>query len=284
MRLNLDACSSAQRSDIELGVPGARRGGGAIIARMRACPRCGAENVDEAKFCHQCATPLDSRAEERRERRVVSVLFADLVGYTTRAERSDVEDVESFLRGYYDLLRGELERYGGRVEKFIGDAVVAVFGAPSAHEDDAERAVRAGLAIQEAVDGLRERDGAELHVRVGITSGEVLLASSSDGDVKVVGDVVNTAARLQAAAPSDQVLVESPPTGRPTAPSCTTRTKPWPRRARPTPSQRGGPSNRGRSCRISIDRMTCPWSAGRARSGNCRRCSTAPWVSRQPSS
>jgi len=175
---------------------------------MPACPRCGAENVDEARFCHQCATPLDSRTDKRRERRVVSVLFADLVGYTTRAERSDVEDVEAFLSGYYDLLCGELERYGGRVEKFIGDAVVAVFGAPSAHEDDAERAVRAGLAIQEAVRGLRERDGAELHVRVGITSGEVLLASSSDGDVKAVGDVVNTAARLQAAAPSDHVLVD----------------------------------------------------------------------------
>jgi len=178
---------------------------------MRACPQCGEENVDEAKFCHQCAAPIDSRVgAEERERRVVSVLFADLVGFTPRAERSDVEDVESFLRGYYELLRGELERYGGRVEKFIGDAVVAVFGAPVAHEDDAERAVRAGLAIQDAVAGLRHRDGTEVHVRVGITSGEVLLSLSGvDGGVKAVGDVVNTAARLQAAAARDEVLVDA---------------------------------------------------------------------------
>jgi class 3 adenylate cyclase len=178
---------------------------------MPVCPRCGAENVDEARFCHQCATALDTRlATEQRERRIVSVLFADLVSFTSRAEQSDIEDVESFLRGYYDLLRGELERYGGRVEKFIGDAVVAVFGAPAAHEDDAERAVRAGLAIQEAVAELRERDGAEVHVRVGVTSGEVLLSlSGPDGGVKAVGDVVNTAARLQAAASRDEVLVDA---------------------------------------------------------------------------
>src|SRR5437588_7505696 len=144
-------------------------------------------------------------AASRRERKVVTVLFADLVGFTARAETLDPEDVEAILRPYHERLRADLERYGGTVEKFIGDAVMAVFGAPVAHEDDPERAVRAALAIR---DGIVE-DG-KLEVRVGVNTGEALVnvdAHPEAGEGMVSGDVVNTAARLQSAAPTNGILV-----------------------------------------------------------------------------
>ncbi|MGH3110742.1 MAG: ATP-binding protein [Gaiellaceae bacterium] len=141
----------------------------------------------------------------RRERKVVTVLFCDLVGFTSQAESMDPEDVEAILRPYHARVRSELERYGGTVEKFIGDAVMALFGAPVAHEDDPERALRAALAIRDfAVE-----DGLEL--RVGITTGEVLVsldASPAEGEGMASGDVVNTAARLQSAAPVNGILVD----------------------------------------------------------------------------
>ena len=141
----------------------------------------------------------------RRERKVVSVLFCDLVGFTSQAESLDPEDVEAILRPYHARVRSELEHYGGTVEKFIGDAVMALFGAPIAHEDDPERAVRAALAIREfAVE-----DGLEL--RIGITTGEVLVsldASPAEGEGMASGDVVNTAARLQGAAAVNGVLAD----------------------------------------------------------------------------
>jgi class 3 adenylate cyclase/tetratricopeptide (TPR) repeat protein len=143
--------------------------------------------------------------EPRRERKVVSVLFCDLVGFTSKAESLDPEDVEAILRPYHTRVRSELERHGGTVEKFIGDAVMALFGAPVAHEDDPERAVRAALAIRDfAVE-----DGLEL--RVGITTGEALVsldASPSEGEGMASGDVVNTAARMQTAAPVNGILVD----------------------------------------------------------------------------
>ena len=112
---------------------------------MKTCPRCGYENAESARFCSGCGAPLDApQVEAREERKVVTVLFADLVGFTARAEQLDPEDVRATLSPYYGRLRSELERHGGTVEKFIGDAVMAVFGAPAAHEDDPERAVRAG--------------------------------------------------------------------------------------------------------------------------------------------
>ncbi|HXG77618.1 MAG TPA: AAA family ATPase [Gaiellaceae bacterium] len=141
----------------------------------------------------------------RRERKVVSVLFCDLVGFTQQAEALDPEDVEALLRPYHERVRAELERHGGTVEKFIGDAVMALFGAPLAHEDDPERAVRAAIAIR---DFARE-EGLEL--RVGITTGEALVsldARPEAGEGMASGDVVNTAARLQAAAPVNGVLVD----------------------------------------------------------------------------
>src|ERR687898_528435 len=145
-------------------------------------------------------------SRSRRERKVVSVLFADLVGFTARSDSLDPEDVEAILRPFYDRLRTELEVRGGTVEKFIGDAVMAVFGAPIAHEDDPERAVRAALAIR---DWVREEE--ELEVRIAVNTGEVLVAlEPSPGAERglVAGDVVNTASRLQNAAPVNGILVE----------------------------------------------------------------------------
>ncbi len=158
-----------------------------------------------------CGTALDPTVAQRWERRVVSIVFADLVGFTSRSERLDVEDVQAFLGRYHELLRHELESHGGLVEKFIGDAVMGLFGAPVAHEDDPERAVRAALAIQDAAGRMRDRDHVDLHVRVGVTSGEALIALGVDplsGEGMATGDVVNTAARLQSAAPVDGVLVD----------------------------------------------------------------------------
>jgi class 3 adenylate cyclase len=132
---------------------------------MKACSACGEENPERASFCLSCGSALADVAGAREERKVVTVLFCDLVGFTSRAERLDPEDVRAVLRPYHSRLRAELERFGGTVEKFIGDAVMALFGAPAAHEDDPERAVRAALAIREALAG-----EADLHVRIGITT------------------------------------------------------------------------------------------------------------------
>jgi class 3 adenylate cyclase/tetratricopeptide (TPR) repeat protein len=173
---------------------------------VKSCPSCGRENADDARFCSQCATPLEADARTREERKVVTCLFCDLVGFTARAETMDPEDVRRVLQPYHARVRGELERYGGTVEKFIGDAVMAVFGAPVAHEDDPERAVRAALAIRD----LFAEEG-DLEVRIGITTGEALVAIDARpeaGEGMASGDVVNTAARLQAAAPTNGLLVD----------------------------------------------------------------------------
>ena len=139
----------------------------------------------------------------------MSVLFCDLVGFTTASEAADPEDVRARIRPYHARLRLEIERYGGTVEKFIGDAVMAVFGAPIAHEDDAERAIRAGLRILEAIAELNEADPAlSLQVRIGIGTGEAVVALGArpeEGEGIVTGDVVNTASRLQGAAPVNGV-------------------------------------------------------------------------------
>ena len=141
----------------------------------------------------------------------MSVLFCDLVGFTAASERADPEDVRARIRPYHARLREEIEGYGGTVEKFVGDAVMAAFGAPVAHEDDAERAVRAGLAILEAIAELNDADpDLELQVRVGINTGEAVVAIGArpeQGEGIVTGDVVNTAARIQGAAPVGGVAV-----------------------------------------------------------------------------
>lgn len=175
---------------------------------MVTCQRCGSENPERAKFCLECGAALAEAAPTpgREERKILTVLFADLVGFTSESERMDPEEVRAVLQPYHASLRADLERYGGTVEKFIGDAVMALFGAPTSHEDDPERAVRAAIAIREtlAADG-------RLHVRIGITTGEALVALEARpgaGEGMAAGDVVNTASRLQSVAPVDGILVD----------------------------------------------------------------------------
>jgi class 3 adenylate cyclase len=168
------------------------------------CQRCEQENPDGARFCNACGAALAERDRIGEERRLVSVLFVDLVGFTSQAEKLDPEDVRAILTPYYERVRAELERFGGSVEKFIGDAVMGVFGAPTAYGDDAERAVRAAFAVRDWA----EQDG--LQVRVAVNTGEAIVeleARPGHGEAMVAGDVVNTAARLQSAAPVGAVLV-----------------------------------------------------------------------------
>src|SRR5256714_7312942 len=159
-----------------------------------------------------CGASLTAEPRQAgEERKIVSVLFTDLVGFTGRAEGLDPEDVRAMLSPYYAQLREQIEQRGGTVEKFIGDAVMAVFGAPVAHEDDAERAVRTAFAIREAIRELNERDpGLELQIRTAVNTGEALVALDArptEGEGIASGDVVNTAARLQSAAPVNGILV-----------------------------------------------------------------------------
>jgi class 3 adenylate cyclase/tetratricopeptide (TPR) repeat protein len=176
---------------------------------MQRCRRCGAENPDRARFCLACGVPL-AEAPGAAERKVVSVLFVDLVGFTARSDHADPEDVQATLRPYHALLKREIERFGGTLEKFIGDAVMAVFGAPVAHEDDAERAVRTALRIVEAIPEVNEEHGLSLEVRAAVNTGEAVVAIGArpeKGETFVTGDVVNTAARLQQIAPVSGVVV-----------------------------------------------------------------------------
>ena len=170
------------------------------------------DNPDGFRFCGACANPLVSElAPPTEERKVVTVLFCDLVGFTARSDRADPEDVRATLRPYHARVRKEIERFGGTVEKFIGDAVMAVFGAPAAHEDDAERAVRSALRITGAIAELNQgTPGLELAVRIGINTGEAVVALGArpeQGEGIVTGDVVNTAARLQTVAPVGGIVV-----------------------------------------------------------------------------
>jgi class 3 adenylate cyclase/tetratricopeptide (TPR) repeat protein len=179
---------------------------------VATCPSCSKENPEGFRFCGFCSAALETGRETAgEERKVVTILFCDLVGFTAASESTDPEDVRARIRPYHELLRAEIERFGGTVEKFIGDAVMAVFGAPIAHEDDSERAVRSGLRILEAIEDLNEADPAfELRVRIGINTGEGLVALDARpelGEGMVTGDVVNTASRLQGVAPVNGVGV-----------------------------------------------------------------------------
>ena len=176
---------------------------------MVTCLQCGQENPALAKFCSECGAPLAAQSGLAEERKVVTVLFADLVGFTARSERLDPEDVRAILTPYFARVRNEIESFGGTVEKFIGDAVMAVFGAPVAYGDDPERAVRAALAIRDAVEELNEADpDLDLQMRIAVNTGEALVSlSAAHGEGMVTGDVVNTASRLQEAAPVNGILV-----------------------------------------------------------------------------
>ena len=179
---------------------------------MVTCPSCGKENPDGFQFCGYCTAPLTEAQTSavQEERKLVSVLFVDLVGFTSRSDRADPEDVRATLRPYHERVKADIERFGGTVEKFIGDAVMAVFGAPVTHEDDAERAVRSALRILESIDELRG-SGLDISVRAAVTTGEAVVALGARperGEGLATGDVVNTAARLQGAAPIGGVAVD----------------------------------------------------------------------------
>ncbi len=177
-----------------------------------ACPSCGAANEPDDRFCGDCGTPLATDgaapAQPQAERRLVSVLFGDLVGFTPLSENRDPEEVRELLSRYFETARRVADRYGGTIEKFIGDAVMAVWGTPVAREDDAERAVRAGLELVEVVAALGGEVGAEaLAMRVGIVTGEAAVTVGAEGQGMVAGDLVNTASRVQSAAQPGTVLV-----------------------------------------------------------------------------
>jgi len=174
------------------------------------CPNCRQENPDIARFCLHCGSAL-AQQTHREERRVVSVLFVDIVGFTSRSEDLDPEDVRAFLTPYYEHVRTEIEKHGGRIEKFVGDAILGIFGAHVTHGDDAERAVRTALAIRDTLGAMSDADGMlDLQARLAVNTGEVIVdldARPEAGETMVVGDVVNTAARLQSAAPPNGILV-----------------------------------------------------------------------------
>lgn len=177
---------------------------------MEGCATCGAASTAGAHFCSSCGAVL-SAPDVREERKLVSILFVDLVEFTAHSDHADPEDVRDLLRRYHAFAREQIEGFGGVVEKFIGDAVMAVFGAPYAHSDDAERAVRAGLRVVAGVPGLISSDGAStLTARGAVNTGEAVVTISADGrsgEALAMGDVVNTASRLQTAAPPGGVLV-----------------------------------------------------------------------------
>src|SRR5215211_4484740 len=175
------------------------------------CPTCGEQNSDTARFCQNCGSPLVGTAPAPEERKVVSILFVDLVDFTSRSDQADPEDVRAMLAPYHTRVKSEIESFGGIVEKFIGDAVMAVFGAPVAHGDDAERAVRAGLRVLEAIEELnREQPELDLTVRAAVDTGEAIVDARSKPDIRLGlahGDVVNTASRMQTGALPGTLIV-----------------------------------------------------------------------------
>ena len=208
--LSCPACGSANE-------PGRKFCGECGTALSSACPSCGTPNAPGVKFCGECGTALTASTSPApptpatapaAERRLVSVLFADLVGFTTLSETRDAEEARDLLSRYFDTCRRLIEIYGGTVEKFIGDAVMAVWGTPTATEDDAERAVRAALDLVAAVSALGDEVGApELAARAGVLTGEAAVTIGAEGQGMVAGDLVNTAARIQSAALPGSVLV-----------------------------------------------------------------------------
>jgi predicted ATPase/class 3 adenylate cyclase len=202
--------------------PGQRFCGECGTPLVSACPSCGRSNPPGQKFCGECGSKLlpegagDVAAPSgtspgpgpSTERRLVSVLFADLVGFTTYAESRDPEEIRELLSRYFDESRQLVGRYGGVVEKFIGDAVMAVWGTPIAHEDDAERAVRAALELTAMVADLGQETGApDLRARAGVLTGEAAVAIGAEGQGMVAGDLVNTASRVQSTAMPGAVFV-----------------------------------------------------------------------------
>src|SRR5919109_2928005 len=171
------------------------------IALMKRCARCGTENPEGFRFCGNCGAELAEAPAPRELRKTVTVLFCDVTGSTAMGERLDPESTRRVMARYFDAMREAIERHGGTVEKFIGDAVMAVFGIPVVHEDDALRAAR---AADELRSRLADQLGTELHVRIGINTGEVV---TNEGGTLATGDAVNVAARLEQAARPGEILI-----------------------------------------------------------------------------
>ena len=178
---------------------------------MTACPNCGSENAEGANFCSVCGERLGAAEASAEVRKIVTIVFCDVTGSTELGEQLDPESMRKVMALFFDAMRTALERHGGSVEKFIGDAVMAVFGIPQLHEDDALRAVRAAVDMRAALEDLNhelERDHAvRLACRIGVNTGEVLVGAESSDFGRITGDAVNTAARLEAAAEPDQILI-----------------------------------------------------------------------------
>jgi len=181
---------------------------------VQVCPKCGEQNPDRFRVCGMCGTALAPEAGKEEVRKTVTVVFCDLKGSTSLGEKLDTETLREVLNIYFTEMKAALERHGGTVEKFIGDAVMAVFGLPRAHEDDALRAVRAAADMQRTLAALNERLesawGVRLENRIGVNTGEVVAGDVTTGQRLVTGDAVNTAARLEQAAPAMQILVGQP--------------------------------------------------------------------------
>jgi class 3 adenylate cyclase/tetratricopeptide (TPR) repeat protein len=178
---------------------------------MLACPNCGRESPDDFAFCPACASPLTAGPLEHEVRKTVTVVFCDVTGSTALGERLDPESLRHVQSRYFEAMRRAIERHGGTVEKYIGDAVMAVFGIPQLHEDDALRAVRAAVEMREGLVALNEelgRDrGVTLEVRIGVNTGEVVAGDPTAGQALVTGDAVNVAARLEQHAAPGGILV-----------------------------------------------------------------------------
>ena len=182
---------------------------------MPVCPHCGENNPDRARFCLACGTALpDAGVPPAQIRKNVTVVFTDLIGSTAIGDQLDPETLRRVMGRYFEAMRSVVERHGGTVEKFIGDAVMAVFGVPELHEDDALRAVRAAAEMRESLDrlneGLEREVGIRIRARTGVNTGEVVTGDPSAGQSLVVGDAVNVAARLEQAAAPDEILIGAP--------------------------------------------------------------------------
>src|SRR5438270_488229 len=171
---------------------------------MPTCERCGTQSPDGFRFCGGCGAPLATATAPRETRKVVTVLFSDATGWTALGERLDPEALRAIMSRYFKEIRATIERHGGTVEKFIGDAVMAVFGIPRLHEDDALRAVRAAAEIRERLPAVGEAVGMALRFRTGVNTGMVF---TGEGESLAVGDAVNVAARLEQAAEPGEILL-----------------------------------------------------------------------------
>jgi predicted ATPase/class 3 adenylate cyclase len=180
---------------------------------VNPCPRCGEQNAENARFCSNCGNPLGDRDQVREARKTVTVMFMDAVGSTGMGEHADPESMRRVMTRYFSEIQSIVERHGGTVEKYIGDAVMAVFGVPTVHEDDALRAVRTaseiGRRLSEIDDEMRRERGLSVQWRTGINTGEVVAGDAGSGQRFVTGDAVNVAARLEQAAKPGEVLMGS---------------------------------------------------------------------------